>query len=320
MANSAPKDKNLIGRLFGRWTVIGEGGKTPKGERKWHCRCRCGTQRDVLERVLLSGGSLSCGCLRREKTKSALAYDLTGKTFGDLTVVGKAEYQRPNGGVWWRCECVCGGEYEAPATLLVTGKRTHCGCKTTKNQPTKDISGRRFNRLTALHPTEGRDNKGSVIWHCRCDCGAELDVSYNMLMYSNIKSCGCQKREHDMKLGTFLNHVDGTSVEMLKSKKIPANNTTGVKGVYLMRGRYVAKIVFKKKQYYLGAYETMEEAARVRRAAEEQLSDAVVGYHAAWQRRAEADPQWARENPISIHAEKQNDNTIQVSFLPVLDA
>ena len=46
---------------------------------------------------------------------------------------------------------------------------------------------------------------------------------------------------------TFLTHVAGTSVDMLKSKKIPTDNTTGYKGVYLIRGKYVAKIVFQNE-------------------------------------------------------------------------
>lgn len=50
-----------------------------------------------------------------------------------------------------------------------------------------------------------------------------------------------QEKEHDKALGGFLTHVDGTSIDALKSRKIPSNNTTGVKGVYLVKGRYLAK-------------------------------------------------------------------------------
>ena len=64
----------------------------------------------------------------------------------------------------------------------------------------------------------------------------------------------------------------GTSVDILKSKKVPTDNITGYKGVYLIRGKYVAKIVFQKKQYFLGTYENIEEAAEARREAEEVCS------------------------------------------------
>ena len=50
-------------------------------------------------------------------------------------------------------------------------------------------------------------------------------------------------------------------MDALKSKKVPTDNTTGYKGVYLIRGKYVAKIVFQKKQYFLGTYENIEDCS-----------------------------------------------------------
>lgn len=224
---------------------------TPRGERKYLCRCDCGTERYVLERSLLSGGSQSCGCLRKEMAYQANAYNLLGQTFGDLCVVGKSR-KRTKMGSYWTCLCSCGYTCEATASELVSGHKTHCGCKSVKNYATSDITGQRFGRLIAQTPTDRRDDKGSVIWHCLCDCGNEVDVSYNSLVYCNQISCGCKKKEHDKALGGFLTHVDGTSIDALKSRKIPSNNTTGVKGVYLVKGRYLAKIVFQHRQYFLG--------------------------------------------------------------------
>ena len=66
---------------------------------------------------------------------------------------------------------------------------------------------------------------------------------------------------------------------MLKSKKVPTDNTTGYKGVYLIRGKYVAKIVFQKKQYFLGTYENIEDAAEARREAEEVLFDGSAKHY-----------------------------------------
>lgn len=305
---------------FGCWTVLGPELKTQKGERKLLCRCACGTERYVLERALRSGSSLSCGCLRKQNAADSNAYDLTGKTFGELYVVEKAERQDRNGGVWWRCECSCGESYEVPATLLVTGRRTRCGGKGhAKKYAFMDITGRQFHRLTALEPTDKRDEKGSVVWRCRCECGNEVKVAYNSLVYSEIKSCGCRKKEHDKALGTFLTRVGGTSLDLLNSRKLPVNNTTGVKGVYLIRGRYVAKIVFQKKQYFLGAYETIEEAAAVRKEAEGLLRDTVAAHHARWEEQARKDPAWAAANPIRFEAEKDGEDGISIRCFPKMD-
>ena len=54
-------DKTIIvpGTVIGRWTVFDSYKKTFKGEKKWLCRCKCGSERYVLERSLMYGGSLS---------------------------------------------------------------------------------------------------------------------------------------------------------------------------------------------------------------------------------------------------------------------
>ena len=302
------------GARIGRWTVLDDRVETPKGERKWLCRCDCGTERYVLQRSLLYGGSRSCGCLQKEKSRESAAYDLTGQVFGKLTVLCAAKKQREHGGTWWTCRCSCGNLYDCPATLLTTGKRTHCGCETDRGRPA-DIIGQRFHRLTAQYMLLRRDSGGSVLWHCRCDCGKELDVSYNRLVYGNMKSCGCRKKEHDRELQALLTHVAGTSVDAIRSKKIPKDNTTGYRGVYLVRGKYLAKIVFQKKQYFLGTYDRLEDAAEARREAEAELFDRTAEHYRKWKARAEQDPQWAEQHPIVIRAEKEN-GKISVTLLP----
>lgn len=308
------------GEKVGRWTLTDKTQLTTRGETKRLCICDCGTERYVLERALRSGGSTSCGCARKENAAKALSEDLQGKVFGELSVLKKADHQRKNGGVWWTCRCSCGSLTDYPATLLRTGKRTHCsGPAHEKPRPFSDISGKRFHRLTALYPTEQRDPGGNVLWHCRCDCGTELDISYNRLVYTNLRSCGCRKREHDQNLSQLLTHVAGTSVDMLKSKKVPKDNTTGCRGVYLIRGKYTAKIVFQKKPYYLGTYDSIEDAAQARREAEEQLFDASADFYSRWKLRAEKDPQWGQENPVRIYVHQDASKRLQVSFLPALN-
>ena len=308
-ANIAP------GTVVGRWKVLDAYEKTAKNEKKWLCRCQCGTERYVLERSLVHGGSLSCGCLRKERARDAVAHDVLGKTFGDLTVVGKSK-KRTKLGTYWTCLCSCGYTCEATASELVNGYKTHCGCKTVKKYASADIMGQRFGWLVALYQTEKRDKKGSVIWHCRCDCGNEVDVSYNSIMYANQVSCGCKQKEHMASLGKYLTHVNGTSIDAIKSKKVPTDNTTGYKGVYFVRGKYVAKIVFQKKQYFLGTYDDIEDAAQARREAEEVLFDGVTQFYQKWKKRAAGDPGWAAANPVGIQVYKNNLGHLTVSYSP----
>lgn len=95
------------GVAIGRWTVMDSYEKTSRGERKWLCRCSCGTERYVLERSLLYGGSFSCGCLRKERALEANSPNLTGKQFGELTVLRKVENTK-HGSTQWLCKCSCG--------------------------------------------------------------------------------------------------------------------------------------------------------------------------------------------------------------------
>jgi|SRR5262245_41650378 len=64
-----------------------------------------------------------------------------------------------------------------------------------------DITGRKFGRwrVIAIHPERRRYGKACkaifVLWHCRCDCGAEGIVFGNNLHRGLSKSCGCAARE-----------------------------------------------------------------------------------------------------------------------------
>ena len=90
-----------------------------------------------------------------------------------------------------------------------------------------DITGRRFGRLTALFPTEKRDQNGSVYWHCLCDCGNTSDISEAKLVHGNYKSCGCLKTENQKNIAGQLHIIDGTCVEILENRKHRKDNTSG---------------------------------------------------------------------------------------------
>ena len=107
----------------GMWTVGDDYIVTQKGEKKYLCRCDCGTERYVLERSLRYGGSKSCGCMMRKRAIEANEHKLNGQVFADLTVLRKAEKKQRNGGTWWVCKCSCGNVVEVSGTLLVTGRK-----------------------------------------------------------------------------------------------------------------------------------------------------------------------------------------------------
>lgn len=54
--------------------------------------------------------------------------DLTGRTFGRLTVVKRATTVQRR--TMWLCACVCGNEHVVNAPYLINGRSASCGCET----------------------------------------------------------------------------------------------------------------------------------------------------------------------------------------------
>lgn len=55
-----------------------------------------------------------------------------------------------------------------------------------------DITGQKFNHLVVLGPSH-RDERGSVLWTCRCVCGKDFAVPSSRLRNGRTRSCGCRK-------------------------------------------------------------------------------------------------------------------------------
>lgn len=70
----------------------------------------------------------------------------------------------------------------------------------------KDLTGRRFGKLTVLYRTKDyispKSQKPRAVWRCKCECGNETDVLGENLRKGNTVSCGCAKREVGKSLQT----------------------------------------------------------------------------------------------------------------------
>jgi hypothetical protein len=56
---------NLIGKRFGKLTVLRRADKSSGGSIMWRCKCDCGSTLTVQGNNLKSGHTKSCGCIRR---------------------------------------------------------------------------------------------------------------------------------------------------------------------------------------------------------------------------------------------------------------
>lgn len=121
--------------------------------------------------------------------------DLTGKKFGRLTVLGRADSKiRANGKprTMWKCLCECGNEIIVEASALRSGRRKSCGCIQSEYE---NLLGHKYGRLTVIRYYEKRKRQSSPgykhYWLCKCDCGNEKVVEAYSLKTGRIRSCGC---------------------------------------------------------------------------------------------------------------------------------
>lgn len=117
--------------------------------------------------------------------------DLTGKKFGKLTVISRADnYISRHGAIsCWLCRCDCGTELVVRGSNLKSGHTKSCGCLVSE----EDITNKTFNRLTAIK-FHHKDRRGKSYWVFRCSCGNEVVARKSSVTFGEIKSCGCSKK------------------------------------------------------------------------------------------------------------------------------
>lgn len=118
---------DMTGKKIGRLTVLQRAENNTEGRARWLCECECGTQKIILGKDLRSGRIQSCGCLNREITSQRCLIDLTGQSFGKLTVLERIPGNR-NGKVKWKCQCECGAIVDVAGDSLRRGVQKSCGC------------------------------------------------------------------------------------------------------------------------------------------------------------------------------------------------
>ena len=122
--------------------------------------------------------------------------DKTGRQYGRLTVLNRAESK--HGRVYWLCRCVCGELSLVRSESLQDGGTQSCGClqkeRARETRPVVDETGNRHGKLTVLGRA-GLTRNRQILWRCLCDCGNESVVTGGSLRSGNTQSCGCLRKE-----------------------------------------------------------------------------------------------------------------------------
>ena len=125
--------KDLTNQKFGRLTVIGFD-KLINHHAYWFCQCFCGNIISIASTSLLTGSTLSCGCLHKEQTSNACFKDITNQRFGNLVAlypINKGNSGQD--GIIWHCKCDCGNEKNIKSSYLINGQTRSCGCMIKKS-------------------------------------------------------------------------------------------------------------------------------------------------------------------------------------------
>lgn len=148
---------SLVGRVFGKLTVVELlPERTKYRARIYRCRCECGNMRDVVSQELTAGNVKSCtACATGRGRPRIHPPQITQKD--DLTKRGRPRIHPP---------------------------------QERQKRDNASLNGKRFGRLTVLHPLERRFGT-SIALLCRCDCGNVTVAKKNNLVQGNTRSCGC---------------------------------------------------------------------------------------------------------------------------------
>lgn len=207
----------------------------------------------------------------------AKASDLVGKEIKGFKVL---DWKTEKGRAYLLVVCpLCKKQKWMRRDFINDPKTRSCGCyNISKNQfKSEDITKKTFGRLTAIRPTDKKASNGAVIWECKCSCGNTTYSSIGLLKKGAVRSCGCLGVENSVKNGKNAGKVireeyciAGTNINNL-SAKIRKNNTSGIKGVCWdkRRNKWLAQIRFQGRNYNLGRYAKIEDAAEARKEAEE---------------------------------------------------
>lgn len=198
--------------------------------------------------------------------------DLTGMTFGRLTVVERVENNKFNK-TQWLCKCSCGNEKIICGEELKAGKQKTCGkCNT------YDLSGE-YGICTMSNGKQfifDKDDYDLINKYCwRMTSNGYIQSGNQIKLHRLIANCPDK---------LVVDHISGDKADNRKSNlrickynensrnhSLNSNNTSGVAGVswHKASNKWIARIKVNYKTIYLGTFVNFEKAVKARKEAEE---------------------------------------------------
>ncbi len=240
----------------------------------------------------------SCGyeefCIQKP-----LRMNLSGMTFGYLTAITPTEKRRRRD-IIWHCTCKCGNEAEVPATMLINGKTTSCGCLNVEilQHVNRYVEGTSLRQ--SMEERTMSDKAASGYTGVQLKRGKWVpyitykQVKYTLGSYDKLEDAvkaraNAKQAVMDDAARLYEEYADCYGELPTRPKppeKIEApeptasdtmakrsDNTSGCTGVSKKYGKWSASISWKGKRYPLGVYENLDDAVAVRKEAEKYLAE-----------------------------------------------
>lgn len=198
--------EDVIGKTYGRLTVLSEDIRENSKDRHVWCKCSCNGNIDVYNLSRLRNGTTtSCGCYAAEKTrersvnrKKYFNYDqYIGKIYGRLKILEFATEKCTRSKVI--CKCSCDDEIIKKIRLdgLLSGAVISCGCyqREIVKEKAESFIGCKFGRLTVICDIEDEKFSNRRVL-AKCDCDGNIKGYFlNSLKNGMTTSCGCYNKE-----------------------------------------------------------------------------------------------------------------------------
>lgn len=219
---------------------------------------------------------------------------IEGSKFGDLTVVKRIGSNK-HGKSIFLCNCSCGNKIECVGSSLMSGLTTSCGCKQKTIAKQNGVNSKKTNKyllngdygigityntnVEFYFDLEDYDKIKNYCWYESKRGYIESRIKENNKYRSVSLHRLVLNADNSEKVDHIKHNTKDCRKEMLRivtdsqnsmNKRIYKNNTSGYTGVIFNKrmSKWISYIGKNNKRIYLGSFESIEDAVKVRKDAE----------------------------------------------------